>query len=241
MVMKHLWIGLAFLCLLPPIATAADFRDLFNTKDLDGWAIDGPKKNGQGNPIWSVQDGMIVCDASKGGFGFLRYDRQEFGDFVLRVEYRMTPPSKTIQRGNSGIGIRTRPFDPKKSIETRPSYYSYEIQLLDDAGKPANAHCSGSLYRYLAPTVNAVKPAPEWNTIEIECLGPRIKITINDKSVIDADQRKIPDQADPEKPAAALPPKDKPLKGYVSLQSHTGRVEFRKVQIREIKAGDKKD
>lgn len=205
------------------------YRDLFNGKDLDGWMVEGPKADKEGNALWSVQDGLIVCLGK--GYGFLRHERQ-FRDFALCVEYRFAPQSKTNPRGNSGLGIRTVAYDPKRTELTRPSYAAYEIQLLDDAGKPANAHGSGSLYRYLAPSANPVKPAPEWNTIEVECVGPRIKITINGQKVVDADQTSIPDTKD--KPAAAPAPKDKPLEGYVSLQSHSGRVEFRKVQVREI-------
>src|SRR5262249_14507327 len=110
------------------------------------------------------------------------------GDFAFHVEYRMTKPLKGTC--NSGIGIRTVPFDPKRSKATRPSYAAYEIQLLDDAGKPPNKHGSGSLYRYVAPSANPVKPAPEWNTVDVECVGPRIRIWINGQKVIDADQSK---------------------------------------------------
>jgi hypothetical protein len=56
---------------------------------------------------------------------------------------------------------------------------------------------------------------------------------MNDQKVLDADQTKIPDLKD--KPAKVAAPKDKPLRGYISLQSHSGKVEFRKVQVREIK------
>jgi hypothetical protein len=211
-------------------APANEFRDLFDGKDLDGWVVDGPKADKDGKPIWGVRDGAIV--ASGKVYGFLRYDRQKFGDFTLRVEYRFTEPSAGRDRGNSGLGIRTGRFDPKKSSLTRPSYAGYEIQLLDDAGKPPDAHGNGSLYRYLAPTANPVKPAPEWNTIEVECVGPRIKVTVNEKLVLDADQTKLADIKD--KPAGAPAPKDKPLSGYVCLQSHSGPVEFRKVRVREV-------
>jgi hypothetical protein len=215
------------------VAAAApgdEFRDLFDGKSLDGWVVDGPKADKAGKPIWSVRDGMIV--ASGKAFGFLRYDRATFGDFVLRAEYRFSAADKG--RGNSGLGIRTGQFDAKKSSLTRPSYAGYEIQLLDDAGKPPNAHGSGSLYRYAGPTANPVKPAPEWNTVEVECLGPRIKVTINDKLVLDVDQTKLADISG--KPAKTPAPKDKPLTGSVCLQSHTGQVEFRKVQLREIRS-----
>jgi hypothetical protein len=223
-------------------AQSPEFHDLFNGKDMDGWVVEGAKKNKEGNAVWSVKDGLLTCDTGRGAYGFLRWEKQEYADFILRVEYRMTPPSKDIGRGNSGLGIRTPPYDPAKSSQTRPSYAAYEVQLLDDAGKPPDKHSSGSLYRYVAPSMNPVKAGPEWNTIEVECVGPQIRVTINGQKVVDVDQTKVADLTraeDPTKPADAPAPKDKPLKGYVSLQSHTGKVEFRKVQIAELKSADK--
>ncbi len=212
-------------------APAGDARDLFNGQNLDGWVVDGPAVDRDGKPVWSVRDGMIVATGKV--FGFLRYDRQTFGDFALHVEYRFTPATGR-DRGNSGLGIRTGPFDAKRSAATRASYAAYEVQLFDDAGKPPDVHSTGSLYRYAAPTANPVKPAPEWNTIEVECVGPRFKVTINGQTVLTADQTKLADI--PGKPAGAPAPADKLLRGYVALQSHSGEVAFRKVQIREIGA-----
>jgi hypothetical protein len=219
-------------------ARAGEDRDLFNGTDLEGWVVEGPDKDRDGHPMWRVEDGRIVCLGR--GYGFLRYDRESFGDFALRVEYRFAPPSKDNPRGNSGIGIRTGPFDPKRSGETRPSYASYEIQLLDDADKAPDIHSSGSLYRYKAPTAGAVRPAPEWNVVEIECVGPHIRVTLNGQTVQDVDQTTLPDMKE-KKPATAPAPADKPLKGSVCLQSHSGQVEFRKVQIRPITPGATRD
>jgi hypothetical protein len=192
---------------------------LFNGKDLTGWVAEPPtykdKQTGLTHPMWEVKDGLLVSPGK--AFGFLRYDKAQFADFHLHVEYRLAV------KGNSGIGIRTGVFDPKKSTATRPSYAAYEVQLLDDAGKPADKHSSGSLYRYVAPKVNAVKPAREWNTVDIECIGPRIRITINDQLVQDVDQSAIDEI------------KNKPLKGYVCLQSHSNQVEFRKIWIQDKK------
>ena len=103
--------------------------------------------------------------------------------------------------------------------------------MLDDAGSPPSAHGTGSLYRYKSPTANPARPAPEWNTIEVECAGPRITVRLNDQEILNADQSELADLKT--KPATAPNPKDKPRRGYVALQSHSGRVEFRKVQIRE--------
>jgi hypothetical protein len=230
------------LLLVTPPQPETAFRDLFNGKDLTGWVVEGPAKLKEGAPIWSVTpEGYIRATAGKdefggGGFGFLRYERQSFSDFILRVEYRFLPAGKGIESGNSGIGIRTIPFDRKQSRTTRPSYAAYEIQLLDDAGKPANKQSSGSLYRYIAPSSNPVKPAPEWNSVEITCTGPHIRITINGVQIVDVDQNTIEDLPAKNKPKGIPAPKEKPLLGFIALQSHSGTVEFRKVQVRELAA-----
>lgn len=206
---------------------AAEDRPLFDGKSLDGWVVEGARTfkgaDGKDAPVWVVRDKMISCMAEKGGFGFLRYSRQEFGDFRLRLEYRFAAPADARARpGNSGVGIRTVPFDPKKSRDSRPSFAAYEIQLLDDAGKPATKHSTASLYRYVAPKEQAAKPAPQWNALEVECVGPRIQITLNGKKVVDVDQSKVPQL------------KDKPLRGYVCLQHHGSRIDFRNITVREI-------
>ncbi len=207
-----------FMCLQVAAASASEI-DLFNGKDLTGWVAEGVSEftqDGKTEPIWTVRDEMLVCRGS--GFGFLRYERSEFDNFALRLDFRMAPGC------NSGIGIRTGPFDPARSRATRPSFYSYEIQLFDDAGKPSTPTSSGSLYRYVAPRRNAMRPAGEWNQIEIECIGPKIKVTLNGELIHDLDQQTV----------EAL--RDKPLKGHVCLQNHGGNIEFRSIQVREIQA-----
>lgn len=198
---------------------AEEFPFIFDGKSLDGWVAEGRTErqvDGKALPTWTVENGLLVCtDAGK--MCFLRYDK-EVADFAFHVEFRMLK-----EKSNSGIGIRTRIYDPEQSSPTRPSNYSYEIQLFDDSGKPASPRSSGSLYRYVAPKVNAIKPPLEWNTIDIECVGPRIKVTMNGELLHDVDQSTIETL------------KSKPLKGYVCLQSHGGKTEFRNIRLREIK------
>ena len=201
----------------PSLAAAPDgWTELFNGRDLTGWVIEGTKENrksGEAKPVWSVANGLIHCEGS--GFGFLRYDR-EYCDFTLHVEYRLTKGC------NSGIGIRHAKYTGKS--ETRPSYSGYEIQLLDDGGKQPGKGSSASLYRYVAPKSLPVKKPGEWNTIEIECRGPKIKITLNGELVQDADQSTIDEI------------KRKPLCGYISVQNHGKTIDFRNLRIKEIKA-----
>ncbi|WP_337176296.1 DUF1080 domain-containing protein [Paludisphaera sp.] len=190
---------------------------LFDGATLDGWVAEGASEtviDGVNAPVWVVEDGQIVCRGK--GFGFLRYKEREFDDFTFHVEFRMLAP-----KCNSGIGFRTTAFDPADSRGTRPSFYSYEIQLIDDAGQPPNPHSSGSLYRYMAPRENAMKPVGEWNTIEVTCQGSRVRVVLNGKTLHDIDQVQVD----------AL--KTKPLRGYVCLQNHGGQIAFRSVEIRE--------
>ena len=56
-------------------------------------------------------------------------------------------------------------------------------------------------------------------------------VRLNGQTVLEADQSELADVTT--RPAGAPAPKDKPRRGYVALQSHSGRIEFRKVQIRE--------
>ncbi|HVU86792.1 MAG TPA: DUF1080 domain-containing protein [Pirellulales bacterium] len=199
-------------------ADAAAFEEIFNGQDLSGWVVEGTSIRKDGDktlPVWTVVDGEVRCGG--GGFGFLRFDRKVC-DFVLQAEFKPEP------RANSGIGIRTVPY--RSVRQTRPSFAAYEIQLQDDAGKPADEHSTGSLYRYVAPTENAIKPAGQWNTVEIRCTGPRIEITINDRKVQDVDQSKIP----------AI--KDKPLCGYVCLQNHGSPCAFRNVRLQTVKGAE---
>jgi len=203
------------------IARAADeakFEEIFNGKDLKGWTPEGTTTQGSGEnkaPVWSVKDGEIHC--AGGGFGFLRFERP-CCDFTLKTEVKLEP------KANSGIGIRTVPYRGVR--QTRPSFACYEVQIQDDAGKPADKHCSGSLYRYVAPTENAMKPAGEWNTVEITCAGPKIVIQINGRKVQDVDQSTI-DEIN-----------GKPLCGYVCLQNHGSPAVFRNVQLQVTKAAE---
>lgn len=207
---------------LSSAARAEEGRAIFNGKNFDGWIAEGRTErqvDGKTLPTWSIEEGMLVCDDA-GGMCFLRYDK-EVTDFAFHVEFRMLKP-----RSNSGIGLRTGVYDAStkaRSKLTRPSIAGYEIQLFDDSGGPASKKSSGSLYRYVAPAENAIRPPMEWNTVDIECVGPRIKVTMNGKLIHDVDQSTIPEI------------KDKPLKGYVCLQSHGGKTEFREVRLREIR------
>jgi len=213
-------IGL-FVFLLPQVTWAEAEKDddgfvkIFNGKDLTNWVVEGwrqyPQKHKK-DPIWIVEEDKIVCRGRD--WGFLRYDKK-LTDFIVRLEFR------AAKKCNSGLGIRGGIFQGNR-WKTAPSWTGYEMQILDDAGKRPTPYSTGALYRYIAPRTNAIKPAGQWNTVEIRCQGPRIQITLNDQHIQDVDQSTV----------AGI--KEKPLSGYFSLQDHGSRIEFRGIRLKEL-------
>jgi hypothetical protein len=192
------------------LAEDAEFVDMLAAGDLSEWVPEGKHTN-NGEPIWTLADGVLHCAGS--GYGFLRYDHK-LGDFVWKLEYRMTKGC------NSGLGIRHAKYTGGGS---RPSTSGYELQILDDAGKNPATHGSMSLYRYVAPSENTTLPAGEWNTVEITCQGPHIRVVQNGKVVHDFDQTEIEKL------------KNKPTEGYISVQNHNKTIEYRNVLVKELK------
>lgn len=212
---------MVMIALLPLAACPArgaepeDWTSLFNGRDFEGWVIEGPPAGIElpdGQPVWRVEDGEIVCAGNR--WSFLRYVGRQFADFELHVEFLMAAG------GNSGVGIRTGPIDLSDPQNSRPSCFCYEIQLLDDAGQPPSPFSSGSLYRYVAPRENAMRPAGEWNTLEVTCRGPVIDVALNGRPIHHFDQRTMEQT------------RHKPLEGHICLQNHGHPMRFRNVRVR---------
>ena len=156
----------------PPMPPAPDMAQvkfgeaiqLFNGKDLTGWRLtDANAFNG-----WSVKNGLLVNEVSQEegkphkNSGNLRTD-QVFEDFNLTLEVRVP------KDGNSGVYIRG----------------IYECQVVDSYGKPLDPHNMGAIYSRIKPTVNAEKPAGEWQTMDITFVDRHVTVVLNGKKIID--------------------------------------------------------
>jgi len=128
---------------------------LFNGKDLTGWKGLVPGVEMK----WSVQDGILRNAPPTTDI----VSDQKFWNFKLHVDFRI------VERSNSGIGLRGR----------------YEIQILDDSGRPPNPHGAGALYSRVAPSVNASKPAGEWQSYDIRLVGRQLTVVHNGTKVLD--------------------------------------------------------
>src|SRR5260221_8262502 len=123
------------------------FTALFNGADLKGWKVN----EGGDMKVWGAEKGILYV--SGGGGGWLMTE-QEYGDYELRLEFKMP------KMGNSGVALRS----PMKGD---PAYVGMEIQLLDDANwkglRPAQH--TGSIYDVVPAAKQVNKPFGEWNTM----------------------------------------------------------------------------
>src|SRR5687767_9252295 len=108
---------------------------------------------------WSLEDGAMTNGEKSNNL----ISKQSFKDFKLNAEYKLGPES------NSGIYLRGR----------------YELQVLDDFGKPLDNHGHMAIYGWTAPRVNASKPTGEWQTMEAVLVGNRLSVTLNGQKVHD--------------------------------------------------------
>jgi hypothetical protein len=194
-------------------AVEPGFTSLFNGKDLTGWTLVGKKGAG-----YIVHDGVIQC-ADKGGGNLLT--EKEFSDFVLRVEFKLSPG------GNNGIGIRA-------PLSGDVAYSGMEIQVLDQDNEkykgwlqPWQRH--GSLYNVFPATGENLKPLGEWNEEEITAKGSKIKVVLNGKTILDVD---ISTVKDPE--VLKKHPGLQRTSGHVGFLGHNDPVEFRNIRIKPL-------
>ncbi len=210
-------------------APAAD-NELSEREKRDGWVLlfDGRSPEGWvsgGKPLaaGNVRDGAI--NAHKTG-AYVTYHQDTFSDFVLSCDFKLT------KGGNSGIFLRVG--DQADPVQT-----GLEIQLFDSAGreKPGKHDC-GAVYDAAAPSVNAAKPAGEWNHIEITAQASHVRVVLNGTPVVEMDldrwsePGKNPDGTK-NKFKTAL--KDMPREGYIGLQDHNSPVLFRNIKVKRLK------
>ena len=167
--------------------------ELHNGRDLAGWT---PQHASAPNG-WRVEDGILV-NAQPGNN--LRTERT-FDDFKIRAEFRYPKGS------NGGIYLRGR----------------YEVQVEDNFGGEADSHRIGGVYGFLTPSVNAAKPAGEWQEIEITLVGRRVTVILNGERIIDR-------QTIPGITGGALDA-DEGAPGPILLQGDHGPIEFRRLTL----------
>ena len=192
---------------------AEGFTRVDNGKDLSNWvgAVDN----------YEVKDGSILCKPGKGGD---LLTQEEFGDMILRFEFKLPPA------GNNGIALRS-PLGGHSSSD------GLEVQVIDNDGynakhpqaplKPYQVH--GSLYYCVGAKTGFLRPVGEWNYEEIEVRGQNLKVTLNGTKILDVDMDAI-DRTQLPKVPKGLDRKT----GHIGFAGHSDPVAFRNFRVKRL-------
>jgi len=183
------------------------FKSIFNGKDFDGWA--GPLEN------YEVVDGTVVCKKGKGGTIFTK---DEYADFVVRVEFKLPP------NGNNGLALRY-----PGSGDTAYSGMC-ELQTLADDYKgidPRQAH--GSAYGMVAAVRGFQRPIGEWNYQEVTVKGSTIKVELNGNIIMTGDLSTVKEFMGG-KPHPGM----NRTSGHFGFAGHSDPVQYRNVFIKTL-------
>ena len=163
---------LAAVLMLFATVSFAQFKSLFNGKDLTGWTIHGTEK-------WYVEDGELVCESGPDKqYGYLSTETS-YKNFELLVSFKLEA------NGNSGVFIRSDIEGVK--IE------GWQVEVA-----PPGNHTGGIYESYGRgwlikpdPENEQVLKADDWNTMKIRAKGDKVTTWLNGKKMVQLSDEKI--------------------------------------------------
>jgi hypothetical protein len=234
-------------------AKPSKWKQLFNGKNLNGWQmkIAGyPLGENFGN-TFRVEDGILqvrynAYDSFRNRFGALYYNKK-FSNYRLKVEYRFTgeltpgAPSWGFRDG----GVQYHCQSPESLQPNQPFPVCLEYNLHGGNGKderPVGEICASGTYveingkrntSFCTPaTVKRTFHGDQWVTLEIEVRGEKIRHFVNGEEILYFENPRY----NPEHPIGKtfiVNGNDKVKEGYISLQSNSHPMDFRKIEILE--------
>jgi 3-keto-disaccharide hydrolase len=197
-------------------AEEGKFISLFNTKDLTGWKAVLADEKAKAEDVWTVTRGVLYCKGEPRGY--LRTERDDFENYVLKLQWRFPPGTKG---GNSGVLVHTSTPGAigiwPKSLEAQLNHLNAgDIWVIGETCQIENAAERVKGRRHLNLTDDSEKPTGEWNQYEITCQGDDIKIKVNGVLVNHVT-------------------KCSATKGAICLQSEGAPIEFREITLQPIK------
>jgi hypothetical protein len=194
-------------------AQESGFVSLFDGQSLNGWV--GNKSS------YLVKEGMIVIEPKGGGGGNL-YTEKEYGNFVLRFEFQLTPGA------NNGLGIHA-------PLDGDAAYVGKEFQILDnEAEKYAglqNYQYHGSLYGVMPAKRGFLRPTGEWNQQEVRINHPFVTVILNGEVILEGNYLEVSQ-------SGTLDMKEHPglarSRGHIGFLGHGDLVRFRNIKIKEL-------
>lgn len=201
---------MVLLLLVASVSFGAEWKQLYNGKDLTGWKMVGPGR-------FVIENGLLKTE---GGMGLLYFTGQQVGNATLRVVFKTAGP-----HANSGVFIRLPepPPDPWYGVHN-----GYEVQI--DEGQD-DWHCTGAVYSLSRATSRPQKPVGEWNTMDIVLDGKGTTVFVNGQKVNEfAGNQPVPERKRWFEPARG----PRPDSGYAGLQNHDAQsvVYFKEVSVK---------
>ena len=177
----------------------AGWTNLFNGKDFAGWKV--PQGD---NGHWKVMDGVIDYDAASEATGDKSlYSERPFGDFVLRVDWRIkeTPyvnpnvpyilPDGTHAKDTTGKPLKLSLPDSDSGIILRGNQrnqvniWCWPIGSGEFYGYRMDQKMPPEVRAAVTPKHQADNPVGQWNRYEITMKGDRVTVVLNGKTVIE--------------------------------------------------------
>ncbi len=257
--------GLAFaVCVLMSSRMHADGRNaspedgwvsLFNGKNLEGWT---PKIKGYDAGVnyadtFRVEDGVLKVSYDKypkfdGAFGHL-FTAKKYSNYRLRVEYRFVgdqcPGGPGWAIRNSGAMIHCQPVETMRKDQEFP--VSVEVQVLGGNGKDKRPTCNmcspgthvvidGKLIKtHCVDSKSPTFHGDQWVTAEVEVRGNgKIKHYVNGELVMEYEKPQL-DDSDGDAKNLIKNGNVMLSEGFIALQAESHPIEFRKVEIKELK------
>jgi Domain of Unknown Function (DUF1080) len=198
---------------------------LFDGATLNRWHAFGQTSAGK----WSVDSGVIhLSSSAKGDDGDL-VSNDGFANFDLKLDWKIS------KAGNSGVLFYVQDDKPKyeDTYKTGP-----EMQVLDDERHEDNklpTHRAGSLYDMIQATPGAVKPAEQWNAVEILSNNGKLDFYMNGVHAVNTTMW----DDNWNKMVAGSKFKEWPAfgtfkSGHIALQDHGNDVWFRNIMIKKL-------
>lgn len=223
-------------------APAESANSLTATEKNEGWQLlfDGASKgnfhvfnNKSDGSAWQIADGSLHLDTANKTDGRITgggdlVTNEEYENFDLKLEWKIAPA------GNSGIL-----FYVQEGPKFQETYHTGpEMQVLDNAAHPDAKiikHRAGDLYDLITSTPETVKPAGEWNQVEIISNKGALEFHLNGAKVVSTtmwdDNWKKMIAGSKFKQWAGF---GSYKKGHIALQDHGNAVWYRNIKIRKL-------
>jgi hypothetical protein len=244
------------LCALPQLGQAAEkWIQLFNGRNLDGWTpkITGYELGDNFGDTFRVENGVLKTgyekyDKFNNRFGHIFY-KQKFSDYRIAVEYRFVgeqaPEGPSWAFRNSGIMIHCQPPETMKKDQDFP--ISIEVQLLGgrDTGERTtanlctpgtNVEMGGKLItQHCINSKSKTYRGDVWVRVEVEVRGGKIvRHIIDGETVLEYEKPQIGGGSVTNFDPAVKKDGTILTEGYISLQSESHPIEFRKVELLDL-------